>query len=70
MRLPTTISSHPRTVQTYRDNTESASMATVRLHVYRCKRCSQPVYQTAGRKKCATGGWICPACVEKQINGA
>jgi hypothetical protein len=34
MRLPTTISSHPRTVQTYRDNTESASMATVRLHVY------------------------------------
>jgi formylmethanofuran dehydrogenase subunit E len=66
MRFPTTISSHPRTVQTYRDNTASSSMATVRLHVYRCKRCARPVYQTAGRKKCANGGWICPACVEKQ----
>ena len=66
MRFPTTISSHPRTVQAYRDNTESASMATVRLHVYQCKRCDRPVYQIAGRKKCVTGGWICPVCVEKQ----
>ena len=52
--------------QAYRDNTDSLSMATVRLHVYQCKRCEKPVYQIAGRKKCATGGWICPACVEKQ----
>ena len=66
MRLQTTISTHPRTVQAYRDNTEAQSMALVRLHVYRCKRCAQPVYQTAGRKKCATGGWICHQCVAKQ----
>lgn len=66
MRLPITISSHPRTVQAYRDNTESASMATVKLHVYKCKRCAQAVYQIAGRKKFATGGWICPACVAKE----
>ena len=66
MRLPTTISSHPRTVQAYRDNTDAQSMALVRLHVYRCKRCAKPVYQIVGRKKCATGGWICPACVANQ----
>ena len=66
MNMPPIMSSHPRTVQAYRDNTDDQSMALFRLHVYRCKRCAQPVYQIAGRRKCATGGWICPACVEKQ----
>lgn len=66
MSRQATISSHPRTVQAYRDNTDSQSMALVRLHVYRCKRGAQPVYQTSGRKKCATGGWICHVCVAKQ----
>ena len=66
MSRPSVLGSHPRTLQTYRDNTDSLSMATVRLHVYQCKRCEKPVYQIAGRKKCATGGWICHQCVEKQ----
>jgi len=60
------LGNHPRTVQTYRDNTASASMATVRLHLYKCARCYQPAYRLAGRKQCATGGWVCPVCVAKQ----
>ena len=66
MSRPSVLGNHPLTLKSYRDNTDSLSMATVRLHVYQCKRCEKPVYQIAGRKKCATGGWICHQCVEKQ----
>lgn len=53
MSLAPTFTTHPRALQRIRD----ASLPVAGIPSFMCKRCRRQVFQFAGRKKLAGGGW-------------